>query len=306
MTAVTLEAVARFKSSVGSGRRVPGWAAELIAGLARDLPTVVTRNDLAERLVEARSDRDVESTLSELRRLGWLVGLPVHGVWAFVAPGEDESNSQYLLLRAWVERNHPGLLLAGANAAWHLGYLDRQPEDRVQVWLPSDVRVPDGLRPYVSVVHLNGQGINATNLAPLRTLILRRKLDLVRWADGLEAFGPEALLLQLAARPASFGPWADLIVHLDRLADDCDDERLAVLLEGQTSSAWQRAGYLLHVAGQPDRGAALLENRPVGPMPKIRFNDRSAARTRDGAVWVPRYRLQDQLIAPLQAVLGKA
>jgi hypothetical protein len=272
---VKLDSVERFASPVGAGRRVPGWAADLVAGLARDRPSVVTRSDVAERLVETGSDRDVDATVSELRRLGWLA------------------------------RDHPGFLLAGANAAWHLGYLDRQPAHRIQVWLPPRVRVPDGLRPYVSAIQINGPGINAANMAPRRALIVRRKLDLTRWAGGLEAFGPEALLVQLATRPASFIPWADLVVHLDRLADDCDDERLAVLLEGQSSSAWQRAGYLLHAAGQADRGAGLLERRPPGPMPKIRFNPTSAS-PRAAALWVPRYQLQDQLIAPLQAVLGKA
>ena len=306
VSAVKLGSVERFVSPVGSGRRVPGWAAELVAGLARERPSVVTRSDIALRLAEAGSVRDVDATVSELRRLGWLVGLPVQGVWAFLAPGEDESSDQYLLLRAWLARDHPGFVLAGANAAWHLGYLDRQPADRIQVWLPPAVRVPDGLRPYVSAIQIHGPGINAANLAPRRALIVRRKLDLSRWAGGLEAFGPEAILVQLAARPASFGPWADLVAHLDRLADDCDDERLAALLVGQSSSAWQRAGYLLHAAGHRDRGAALLEHRPAGPMPKIRFDDRATASARAAAVWVPRYQLQDQLIAPLQAVLGKA
>ena len=306
VSAVKLGSVERFASPVGAGRRVPGWAADLVAGLARDRPSVVTRSDIAERLVETGSDRAVDATVSELRRLGWLVGRPVQGVWAYLAPGEDESSDQYLPLRAWLARDHPGFLLAGANAAWHLGYLDRQPAHRIQVWLPPRVRVPDGLRPYVSAIQIHGPGINAANLAPRRALIVRRKLDLTRWAGGLGAFGPEALLVQLATRPASFAPWSDLVVHLDRLADDCDDERLAALLGGQSSSAWQRSGYLLHAAGQADRGAGLLERRPAGPMPKIRFDDRATAPPRAAAVWVPRYQLQDQLIAPLQAVLGKA
>jgi hypothetical protein len=295
----------RSSSIVGAGRRIPGWAAGLVDGLARDAPYVVTRDDVAHRLLEAGSGRNVDSTVSELRRLGWLVGLPVHGVWAFIPPGHDEPAGQYVALRGWVARDRPGLLLAGANAAWHLGYLDRQPSGRTQVWLAGGVRLPDGLRPHVSVVALAGPRITAANLAPLPGLLIRRKLDLTRWAGGLDAFGPEALVVQLVSRPASFQPWADLVVHLHRVAEDCDDSRLAVLLDGQSSSAWQRAGYLLHSAGYPDRGAALLAQRPRGPMPKMRFGDRSSS-MRGDALWVSSYQLHDHLIAPLQSVLGKA
>ena len=110
------------------GGELPGWdvacrvwAADLVQGLARDLPTVVTRADIAERLTEVGSDRDADSTINELRRLGWLVGLPVHGVWAFLAPGHDDVSDQYLVLRAWVARDRPGFLLAGRErgvASW--------------------------------------------------------------------------------------------------------------------------------------------------------------------------------------------
>lgn len=80
---------------------------------------------------------------------------------------------------------------------------------------------------------------------------------------------------------------------------------LAALIEGQSSSAWQRAAYLLDAAGQPERGAALFERRPAGAMPKVRFSD-GAGRSSTGSVWVPSYKLQDRLTAPLRAVLGKA
>ncbi len=305
ISAVMLGSLDRVESRAGLSRRVPGWAAALIDGLARDLPSVVTRADVSERLAEVGSERDVDSTVSELRRLGWFVGLPVQGVWAFLPPGYDDFIDEYLVLRAWLARDRPGFLLAGANAAWHLGYLDRQPDGRVQVWLPDGVRLPDGLRPHLSVVQISGVAVNGPNLAPMRSLLIRRKLDLVRWAGGLGAFGPEALVLQLATRPASFGPWADLVTHLERLVDDCDVDRLTLLLAGQSSSAWQRAAYMLDVAGQPERSAALFERRPSGAMAKVRLSD-SSGRLSGGAVWVPRFQLHDQLIAPLLALLGKA
>ena len=82
--------VAILESPTGPDRRVPTWAAGLVAGLSRDLPTVVTRDDLAGRLVEVGADRTVDSAVHELRRLGWLVTLPLHGVWGFVPPGVGE------------------------------------------------------------------------------------------------------------------------------------------------------------------------------------------------------------------------
>lgn len=86
-------------------------------------------------------------------------------------------------------------------------------------------------------------------LRPSTRFLARRHLDIVSWASGLPAFGPEALLVQLGARPASFGPWVDFVAHLEQLVDDCDDDKLAVLLAAQTVSTWQRAAYLLHSGG---------------------------------------------------------
>ena len=80
-------------------RRVPTWAAGLIGGLSADVPTVVTRENIDGRLTDAGNDRDVDSTINELRRLGWLVGLPIHGVWAFIPPGQDQLADPYTILR---------------------------------------------------------------------------------------------------------------------------------------------------------------------------------------------------------------
>jgi len=103
--------------------------------------------------------------------------------------------------------------------------------------------------------------------------LLQRKLDIVSWASGLPAFGPEALIVQLAARPSSFHPWADLVAHLGQLVGDCDDERLATLLADQ--------------------------------LPKIKF-ERAGIDHGDPGVWMADYHLLDRLVAPLQLVLGKA
>ncbi|MGH9187948.1 MAG: type IV toxin-antitoxin system AbiEi family antitoxin, partial [Acidimicrobiales bacterium] len=83
------------RSPAGPDRRVPGWASALVGGLTRDAPAVVTREDIAQRSAELGLDRDLDATIAELRRLGWLVALPVKGTWAFVPPGQDAVTDPY-------------------------------------------------------------------------------------------------------------------------------------------------------------------------------------------------------------------
>lgn len=142
-------------SPAGADRRIPTWASRVVSGLARDRPVVVTKEDLTQRLTEAGCGRDPDSAIRELRRIGWLVQLPVKGTWAFIPPGEAAISDPYLPLRSWLARDqNAGFMLAGASAAWHLGYLDRQPDGRIPIWLPPAKRLPDGLASYVSVVRI--------------------------------------------------------------------------------------------------------------------------------------------------------
>lgn len=293
-------------SPAGADRRIPTWASRVVSGLARDRPVVVTKGDLTQRLTEAGCGRDPDSAIRELRRIGWLVQLPVKGTWAFIPPGEAAISDPYLPLRSWLARDqNAGFMLAGASAAWHLGYLDRQPDGRIPIWLPPAKRLPDGLASYVSVVRIPWNAADTALLAPRPALLVRRRLDLVAWATGLPALGPEALLVQIATRPASFGPWADLVPHLDDLVADCSDERLERLLSGRPTSAWQRASYLLDSGGEPARGQALLAKRHTEVMPVTRFTT-AHSRDRGESVWAPEYQLVDELVVPLLRVIGKA
>ena len=294
-------------STATADRRIPGWASALVGQMARDRPAVVTHEDISQRSAALRLNRDPGATIAELRRLGWLVALPVKGTWAFVPPGQASVADPYLPLRAWqASDDQAEFLLAGEAAAWHLGYLDRRSEGRIAVWKPGNVRLPDGLRPHVSVVSLKWGPAPLAEMRPSAAFLARRRLDLVSWSGGLPAFGPEALVVQLSARPASFKPWADLVAHLEQVVDDCDDDKLARLLAAQTASAWQRAAYLLHAGGQPERGMALLARRPAGAMPKVSFDHPDTARGVHRSVWVPQYSVVDRLVSPLQELVGKA
>lgn len=294
-------------SADGVDRRIPGWASALLRQLARDRPAVVTQEDISQRSTDLRLNRDPGATIAELRRLGWLVALPVKGTWAFVPPGQASVADPYLPLRAWQARDDQAeFLLAGEAAALHLGYLDRRTDGRIAVWKPESVRLPDGLRPHVSVVALKWAAVSLAEVRPSAAFLARRRLDLSNWSGGLPAFGPEALVVQLSARPASFKPWADLVAHLEQLVDDCDDDKLARLLAAQTASAWQRAAYLLHAGGQPERGMVLLARRPAGPMPKVSFDHPDTGRDVRRGAWVPQYSVVDRLVSPLQNLAGKA
>jgi hypothetical protein len=272
-----------------------------LARLARDRPDVVTRDDVSRYLVEVKSQRDVGRTIDELSRLGWLAPLHLKGTWAYLPPGEEEIIDRYIDLRAWKARDPEAVFaLAGEAAAWHLGYMDRAFDGSVALWLPTDVRPPFGLRPHVSVVKLGWRANDVLRLGPTPSLLNKRRLDLTGWAGGLPAFGPEALIVQLSARPASFRAWADLVPHLDDVVGDVSVSLLQGLLEGQSTSAWQRAAYLLHSGHRTDEGRAVLEGRPKAAMPTVQIGKGP------DAVWVSEFRIVDRLIAPLQSALGKA
>lgn len=289
------------RSSVGIDRRIPTWAAGVLARLAQDRPRVLTRADIGKYLAEAASDRDIERTIHELQRLGWITPLRLKGVWAYLPPGEAEVIDPYIDLRAWRARNPTATFaLAGEAAAWHLGYLARAFDGAVSVWVPIGARVPHGLRTHVSVVTLGWGADMAQRLGPSPALLHRRRLDLTAWASGLPAFGPDALVVQLAGRPASFRAWADLVPNLSQLVEDCDPALLKELLTGHSVATWQRAAYLVHRGGGDDLAAVLLAGRPPGKMQHV------AMGTGDNADWSREFAVSDRLVARLQRVLGKA
>lgn len=285
------------KRSVRLDRRIPGWAAELLASLARDRPAVITREDIEADLKETGSSREVDATIHELRRLGWFKPLHVKGVWTYIPPGEEEIIDPYIDLRGWKAREPEAVFaLAGEAAAWHLGYLNRAFSGPIAVWTPTNSRPPHGLRTHLSIITL-GWGIDeAPKLGPTTALLHRRRLDMRVWAGGLPGLGPEALAVQLSARPMSFRAWGDLVPHLEQLTTDCEVERLIYLLGNQSSSAWQRAAYLLHCGNRHDDGVALLARRPREKMPKVQFGEGLTS------VWVPEFQVADKLIAPLQNI----
>jgi hypothetical protein len=99
---------------------------------------------------------------------------------------------------------------------------------------------------------------------------------------------------------ASFQPWGDLVSQLDQLGRDCDPARVIDLLDGQSASAWQRAGYLLDRAGHPEKAAQVMDATPSRNTPVVQLG------TGANSVWSSQFKLEDHLVAPLQQTLGKA
>ena len=122
-------------------RRVPVWAATLFARVPRDLPRIVTLDDVAGWLQASGTARDAESAVRELRRLGWLKPLPVQGAWAFIPAGYSSLADPYLGLRGLLAVDpRCGVMLAGAAPPWHLGCRDCQRINNADTQLNRRVR----------------------------------------------------------------------------------------------------------------------------------------------------------------------
>lgn len=285
-----------------AARRIPRWATSIVARLSQDQPTVLSRSEVTAYLDELGDARDVDETIGQLVRLGWLRPTTRRGVWAFLPLGHEAGTADpYLPLRAWRAGDpHAVFALAGEAAAWHLGYLARRFIGPIRVWLPEGERPPFGTRSKVSTVHLGWAAEMVRAVQPTRALLRRRGLDLTRWAGGLPAFGPEALLAQLSIRPSSFTPWVDLADHLDLFVGDCDSERVCTLLADHPPTAWQRAAYLAHIGGSDALAGSIMERRGDAPLPHLFLG------TGTEGIYSARFNMTDRVVAPYLAVAGKA
>jgi hypothetical protein len=285
---------ARLKSH--APRVVPKWAASLITLLVQYAPPVVSAATLADYLEEAKVGLEPKVALARLVRIGWLRKTRFNGAYAFLAPGVEAVVDPYIDLRAWrLIQPHTKFLLAGASAAWHLSYLDRMPEQPT-IWLDAQTPFPKALRGTVARVTTPfPPTVSPQALSPTLKLLRERRLDLLRWAEGLPAFGPEALLVQISARPASFSAWVDLAGRLHDFCGDIDLKRLAPLLEASTDATRQRAAYLLRLGGK--RGVMGLLPKTL---PAVKFDGNGPAN------WDPKTGVSDSLVAPLLNANAKA
>lgn len=239
-----------------SDRPIPRWAAAVLTRLIETAPLVVTERSLHLEPADARK------TVQALVRLGWLRPVGVHGAWAFLPPGVVELGDPYLALRGWEAVDPEATFaLAGDTAAWHLGYLRRRPTT-VSIWLKKKDSLPHGLRGAFHIVTTEfPDATPKTDLLPTTALLRKRKLDLTAWSSRLPAFGPEALLVQLAQRPASIGDWTELAPELAALTGDVDVVRLKQLLASSSNSAKQRAAYFFAQNQRMSEAMAVLPDQ---------------------------------------------
>ena len=223
----------------------------------------------------------------------------MQGKYAFIPPGVDAVIDSYIDLRGW-SAAHPKarICLAGASAAWHLGYLYREPE-RPAVWLDSAINIPKKLRASLDIVTtVFPDHIDMRKLGPSSKLLRSRNLDLLDWAKGLPGFGPEALLVQIASRPASFSAWVDLAGRLEEFAADIDLGRLAELLPSATDATRQRIVYLLTLGKR--RGLKKF-------LPKVLLPTKIGAKAKERlAHWDRATAVTDYIVAPLLTANAKS
>ncbi len=247
-----------------SQRVVSSWAAPLLSKLVQSAPAIVTEHSIVRFLDDAPT-QSPKVAIQRLVRAGWLRGVGIRGAWAFLPPGVDELADPYLGLRGWrAVAPDAGFCLAGETAAWHLGYLPRRPE-AVTVWLSKTTTLPSGLKGTVRCVTTDfPDDVDKRLLGPSMSLLKKRRLDMTTWASRLPAFGPEALLVQMAQRPASIESWVDVAEKLKDIVADVDVERLTSLLAASNDAARQRAAYFFSFAGAAPESLGLPEKlRPV-------------------------------------------
>jgi hypothetical protein len=164
------------------------------------------------------------------------------------------------------------------------------------IWVDDRMPFPKALRGKVARVTTPfPRNVSQQALAPSLKLLRERKLDLLQWAEGLPAFGPEALLVQISARPASFSAWVDLAGRLSEFCGDIDISRLSPLLEASTDATRQRAVYLLRLGVK--RGVMGLLPKTLPP---VKFDGNGPAN------WDPKTGISDSLVAPLLHANAKA
>ena len=275
---------------------MPRWAAALVSQLVRNAPPIVSV-ELVERLLTENGETlEPKVAVSRLIKYGWLRKTKVQGAYAFIPPGTDTIADPYVDLRGW-SAAHPGarFSLAGVSAAWHLGYLYREPE-RPAVWFDSAINVPKRLRATLDIVTTGFPAyIDVRKLGPSSKILRSRRLDILDWAKGLPAFGPEALLVQISSRPAGFSGWVDLAGRLKEFAADVDLDRLAELLPAASAGTRQRIVYLLKLGGR--RGTKKF-------LPKVLLPAKFG--TKGPASWDATTGIIDHLLAPLIHANSKA
>lgn len=251
-------------------RVIPTSMAPVVEQLELDGDLVVTTDRLVEVLREVGGGGEPRQLAYELQRAGWLGSLRTRGAWEFLPAargGAYGSGDRLIEFRAQhaVDPAWPGVL-AMESAASVLGYAQRVPEREV-VALPPGVEPPKALAGDWRVVTL---GLPAAGIATV---------------DRLPTWNLEGLIVGIATRPSSYQDMPGLGQWLPEAAGRVDSERLIGLLDAvSSSSARQRAAYLLAAGGNVEARAAVIGHYP--PRAVAWFGQRRAGGIFDAATQV--------------------
>ena len=259
-------------------KSLPKSLVALVEALEFEQPRVVSLPMLTQIALKSGVSVDETSTAKlayRLQDLGWLGSLRTKNAWEFI-PGSRAgvfgSGDRFIEFRSYrlVHPEWPGIL-AMESAASVLGLAQQWPNREV-VSLPPGFALPKSLddwRRVTAPVWSEGREIR----------------------DGMPCWNLEGLLAGIAIRPSGYEDLPGLAQWLPDTSSKMDKAKLTACLSSQPESVWQRAAYLLGVAGDSDIAEELMEERP--PRHMIWFSA-----TRTNGVYDPVSKVSDADLAP--------
>ncbi|MDR1188882.1 MAG: type IV toxin-antitoxin system AbiEi family antitoxin [Bifidobacteriaceae bacterium] len=254
-------------------KALPRRLVGMVEAMELDQPRVVTLPELTKMAMEAGASADEAGAVKlvyRLRDLGWLGTVRTQGAWEFnpgSRAGPFGSGDPFIELRAHlaVAPAWTGCL-AMESAATVLGLAQHLPSREVVALTPGE-RLPRAMSDWRTVTFgLPGAG---------------RAVE-----DGLPLWNVEGLVAGIAIRPSGYRDLAGLAQWLPEAGERLRKDEFLECLAGRPDAVWQRATYLLRVAGAAAIAEVLLESRP--PRHPVWFGA-----TRTGGLYDPVAKVSD-------------
>ena len=250
----------------------------MVEALEFEQPRVVTLATLTRIAMETGAAKDESGAAKlayRLQDLGWLGSVRTKGAWEFIPgarAGAVTSGDRFLELRAYLAAHPewPGVL-AMESAASLLGLAQHLPVHEV-VALPPGAPMPKALSQWRLVT------------VPMSAVGLERR-------DYLPTWNLEGLIAGIATRPSGYRDLPGLAQWLPGSGPTLRTDVLLECLRDAPCSAWQRAAYLVRIAGNDEATCALLSERPPAHMAWF-------GATRRGGTYDPLVKVSDADLAP--------
>jgi len=259
-------------------KSLPKSLVGIVEAMEFEQPHTVSLPMLTQIAINSGATSDETGTAKlayRLQELGWLGSLRTKNAWEFIPgsrAGAYSSGDRFIEFRAYllVHPEWPGAL-AMESAASMLGLAQHIP-DREVVSLPSGMALPKAMYDWRRVT------------TPIWTQGHEMR-------DGMPCWNLEGLLVGIAMRPSGYHDLAGLAQWLPDGGAQLDKAKLRACLSSEKESVWQRAAYLIGVAGASDIAAELMAERP--PHHMIWFSA-----TRTNGVYDPISKVSDADLAP--------